>query len=64
MSFVDITADKRGEVIFNGHTRHFDTEEVSFDMDLSSNVVQGSNAIKIKPKKTLEVRELKFELLK
>jgi hypothetical protein len=64
MSFVDITADKRGEIIFNGRTRHFDTEEVSFTIDLSEDIVQGSNAIKIKPKKTLEIRELKAELLK
>jgi len=64
MNFVDVTSEKVGKLIFNGNTRNFDTREVSTIMDLSSDIVQGSNAIKIKPDRTLEVRELKVELVK
>lgn len=63
MNFVDVVARKFGDIIFNGHTRYFDTKEVSFILDVSDDVVQGANAVKIKPRKTLEVRELRVDLL-
>ena len=62
MDFVDVTAIKRGQVIFNGHTRHFETDEVSDEIDLSVDIVQGTNAVKIKPTKTLEIRQIKVDL--
>jgi len=61
--FVDVVARKFGDLEFNGYLRYFDTKEVSFVLDLSEDVVQGTNAIKIKPRKTLEVRELRIDLL-
>ena len=62
LDFVDITAQKRGEILFNGHARPFDTDEVSETFDLSADIVQGTNAVKIKPRRTLEIRELKVDL--
>lgn len=64
MDFVDIVTSKYGNIVFNGHVRHFDTKELSYFLDLSDDVVQGNNALKIKPKKTLEVREIKVDLVK
>jgi len=62
LDFVDVTAQKQGDLIFNGHARHFDTREVSEQLDLSLDIVQGTNALKIKPRRTLEIRELRVEL--
>lgn len=58
MDFVDITEDKRGELIVNGHLNGFDTDEISYTMDISDDVVRGNNGIQIKPQKTLNIREL------
>ncbi|MEK6939593.1 MAG: hypothetical protein AABX31_02590 [Nanoarchaeota archaeon] len=63
LSFVDVVARKFGDLEINGHKRYFDTKEVSHVIDISDDIVQGSNAIKIKPRKTLEVRELRADLL-
>ncbi|HLD39651.1 MAG TPA: hypothetical protein VJB13_00765 [Candidatus Nanoarchaeia archaeon] len=63
LNFVDVVARKFGDVIFNGNTRYFDTKEVSYTLDVSNGVVQGTNSLKIKPRKTLEVRELRADLL-
>ena len=64
VDFVDVVTSKYGELIFNGHIKNFDTKEVSFTTDLSEDIVQGNNALKIKPKKTLDVREVKVDLVK
>ena len=64
LSFVDVVAGKSGNLEFNGHINYFDTKELSYAFDLSDNIVQGANALKIKPKKTIDVRELKVELVK
>ncbi|MBI2582059.1 hypothetical protein HYV87_02955 [Candidatus Woesearchaeota archaeon] len=64
LDFVDVVARKFGDLEFNGHTKYFDTKEVSYTLDVSDDVVQGANALKIKPRKTLEVRQLKIDLVK
>ncbi len=64
LDFVDIVARKFGDLEFNGHKIYFDTKEVSYALDVSDDIVQGANSIKIKPRKTLEVRELKVDLVK
>tara|TARA_Y100000310_G_scaffold340056_1_gene434621 strand:- start:122 stop:1330 length:1209 start_codon:yes stop_codon:yes gene_type:complete len=64
IDFVDVVADKFGDLVFNGHIKHFDTQEISFVVDLSDDAVKSNNALKIKPKKTLDVRELKVDLVK
>lgn len=63
MDFVDIADQKYGAVVFNGHVRNFDTREPSEVIDLSLDAVQGNNALKIKPKRTIEVRQLKVDLV-
>lgn len=64
IDFVDVVTRKYGNLVFNGHVKHFDTKEVSYALDLSDDVVQGNNALKIKPKKTLDVREIRVDLVK
>ena len=64
MDFVDVVTVKRADIVFNGHLDSFETKEVVYTMDLSEDVVKGNNAIKIKPKKTLEIRELRMDLVK
>jgi hypothetical protein len=64
MDFVDVVTSKYGELVFNGHVKNFDTKEVSYTIDLSDDIVQGNNALKVKPKKTLDVREIKVDLVK
>ena len=64
MSFVDVSDSKYGEVVFNGNKNHFDTRDLSITMDLSADIVQGANSVKIKPQHTLDVRELKVDLVK
>jgi hypothetical protein len=64
MDFVDVVSNKRGELHYNGVRRHFDTNEAEFAIDFSEDAVRGSNAVKIKPRKTIEVRSLRVELVK
>ncbi|MBI2112002.1 hypothetical protein HYT52_00500, partial [Candidatus Woesearchaeota archaeon] len=63
MNFVDVTDTKFGEIVLNGYQNHFDTREASLSLDLSDDIVQGTNSVKIKPKKTIEVRELRVDLV-
>ncbi|MEK6809381.1 MAG: hypothetical protein AABY40_01785 [Nanoarchaeota archaeon] len=63
MDFVDVVARKFGDLEFNGHKKYFDTKEASYVQDFSDDAVQGTNSVKIKPRKTLEVRELEVDLL-
>lgn len=64
LNFVDIVSSKYGELVFNGHAKNFDTKEVTYTLDLSDDLVQGNNALKIKPDKTIEVQELRVDLVK
>lgn len=64
INFVDVVTRKYGDLVFNGHLKRFDTKEASLVVDLSDDVVKGNNALKIKPSKTLEVRQLKVDLVK
>jgi hypothetical protein len=63
LNFVDVVSSKYGSIVFNGHTRSFDTKEIEFVTDISEDIVRGTNAVKIKPKKTIEVRELRVDLV-
>lgn len=63
MNFVDVVSRKYGELVINGHIEGFETKEVSYVLDLSPDVVKGNNALKVKPKKTVEIRELKIDLV-
>ncbi|MEK6937823.1 MAG: hypothetical protein AABX04_02135 [Nanoarchaeota archaeon] len=61
--FVDDGESKYGDILVNGHYYGFDTKALSLAVNISSDVVQGNNAIKIKPRKTVEVRELRADLI-
>jgi hypothetical protein len=63
MDFVDVTSSKYGELVFNGYKNHFDTKEVNVAFDLSDDVVKGTNSVKIKPRKTIEVRQVSVDLV-
>ncbi len=63
INFVDVVARKFGNLEFNGHLLYFDTKDVSYTFDVSDDLVQGANSIKIRPRKTLEIRELRADLL-
>jgi len=63
LDFVDVFVSKYGDVVFNGHVKHFDTKEVTYTIDLSDDAVRGSNSIKLRPQKTLEVREVRVDLV-
>ena len=64
VEFVDIAESNGGVILVNGHFNNFDTKETSLLIDISEDVVQGKNAVKLKPKKTMDVRELKVDLIK
>ena len=64
MNFVDVRNSKLGDLVFNGHLRHFDTKDTSLSMDLGDDAVRGSNSLKIKPRRTLEVRQLRVDLVR
>lgn len=63
LDFVDTIDRKQGELIVNGHTVGFDTRELVFEVDVSSDIVRGNNGIKIKPEKTVDVRQLRVLLV-
>lgn len=63
LNFVDAISRKYGELIFNGRSIPFDTDEAVLTIEMSTDAVQGNNALKIKPQKTIEVRELKLDLV-
>ncbi len=63
MDFVDVVERKRGEVFLNGRATNFDTKEAEFVDDLSDDIVRGNNALKISPRKTLEIREVRIDLV-
>ncbi len=62
LEFIDDTTSKKGYVLVNGHKTHFDTKEISETIDIGSDIVQGNNALKLIPSKTIEIRELIVEL--
>ncbi len=63
VDFVDV-ARKYGEFIFNGDSIPFDTRESSLVLDLSADSLEGNNALKVKPQKTMEIRELRVDLVR
>lgn len=63
VDFVDV-ARKYGEFMYNGDSIPFDTRETTLVLDLSEDAVEGHNAIKVKPQKTLEIRELRVDLVR
>ena len=63
LDFVDTIDRKQGELIVNGHTAGFDTRDPVFQVDVSSDIVRGNNGLKIKPEKTVDMRQLRVLLV-
>lgn len=61
--FVEVVDAKNGEFVLNGKVVAFNTKEGKLAIDVTNEIVQGNNAVMIKPKKTLEIRELKADLV-
>ncbi len=64
LSFVDVTKTREGQVIFNGNSYHFDTRNATISFDVSDDAIRGTNSVKITPRKTLEVRELRVDMVR
>ena len=64
MDFVDTTERKQGQIFVNGHTVGFDTKNLFIEEEITKDVEKGSNSIKIKPEKTIDVRKLTVRLVK
>jgi len=64
LNFVDAEERKYGDLVINGHVIPFDTQSASYQVDITRDAVRGANAVKIKPGKTIEVREIRVDLIK
>ena len=62
VDFVDVVAEKRLDLTINGILKTFETKDLSYTIDISDEIVQGTNAIKVKPKKTVDIREMSVKL--
>ena len=62
--FIDDETEKEADIIINGRKTTMPlTEEIAYSRNIDPYVEEGTNAIKILPKKTLEIREMKIELI-
>ncbi len=61
--FVEVVDAKTGEFVVNGKVVPFNTKEGKLAIEVTNEIVQGNNAVMIKPQKTLEIRELKADLV-
>lgn len=60
--FVDDVEKKQAELTINTHKVGIDTSDREYSLNINSYVREGNNVIQIKPKKTLDVVELKLVL--
>lgn len=63
MTFADDIEDKTADIIINNRYSALNQEDDFFSLDITRFVKEGNNALKIVPKTTLEVVELRVELL-
>lgn len=61
IEFVD-EENKRADLNINGHLTSLDQEERSYSRSIRNWVDEGNNYVEIKPKTTLEVKELRVEI--
>ncbi|HLD33212.1 MAG TPA: hypothetical protein VJB66_00700 [Candidatus Nanoarchaeia archaeon] len=62
LDFVDTVDRKQGQFIVNGYVTGFDTKELSVEKDISEDLERGSNSVKIRPEKSLDVRKISVTL--
>jgi hypothetical protein len=60
--FVDDVEKKQAELTINTHKAGIDTSDREYSLNINSYVREGNNVIQIKPKKTLDVVEMKLVL--
>ena len=62
--FVDKETEKEADIIINGKKTPLPlTKEISFSKNINNYVEEGTNSLKIIPKKTLDIKDLKVELI-
>ncbi|MBI2573190.1 hypothetical protein HYV86_04995 [Candidatus Woesearchaeota archaeon] len=64
MFFVDVVETKKMDLLVNGHINQFESNERSYSFDISDDIEQGNNAVKLKPRRSVEVRRMVIELVK
>jgi len=62
LRFPDAVDYKNGNVIINGHREGIDQQGIIWEEDVSKWIVKGNNAVKIEPRRTLDIVELKAVL--
>jgi hypothetical protein len=63
IDFIDTIDRKHGEIIINGHISSFDTKDLIIEEDISADIERGNNGIKIRPERTLYIRQLQVSLV-
>ncbi len=62
--FVDKETEKEADIIINGKKSYMPlTKEISFSKKINEYVEEGTNSLKIIPKKTIDLKDLKVELI-
>ena len=62
IQFVDDEENKRADLNINGHLTSIDQEEASYSKSIRNWAEEGNNYIEIKPKTTLEIKELRVKI--
>ena len=62
LRFPDAVDYKNGKILINGHAEGIDQQGLIWEEDISEWIVKGNNAIKVEPRKTLDIVELEVIL--
>ncbi len=62
IEFVDDNDNKRADLNINGHLTNIDQEEKDYSRSIRNWVEEGNNYIEIRPRTSLEIRELRVEM--
>jgi hypothetical protein len=62
MKFIDDKEVKRAELNINGHKTMLDTTEDEYTKNIDAWLEKGNNYLRIKPKRTLQIVEVRIEL--
>ncbi len=63
VAFTDVTDVREGQIIFNGVNRDFSTRSPTVALDVGADIEKGSNSVVIKPRRTLDVREIRADIV-
>ena len=62
LRFPDAVDYKNGRVFINGHSEGIDQQGIIWEEDIGNWIVKGNNAVKVEPRRTLDIVELKAVL--